>query len=178
MSYISYNGGLFPEFIYGLLLYFVYNYFKSNVPPPPPIALILKIICVGVVFSSFIYLIASDIYGIHFSKNRNLQRGVPALLLVAAMLFLEKSINTKNIIVKFFILLGDASYVMYLFHYHIIVFISRVVFQRLIGNSADIPVEILKFVFTMATTVIASIFLYKFVDMPMQNKLKKLIKNK
>jgi peptidoglycan/LPS O-acetylase OafA/YrhL len=171
--YRSYNGGLFPEFIYGLLLHNFYCHLKSK-QVPPCLLLIVRIICTGIIISSFVYLIASDVTGLYFSGNRNLQKGIPALLLVIASLFLEKNINGKNIVVQFFVLLGDASYVMYLFHYHIIAFLSRVIFQSFIGNNNGIIVEILKLLFTIIVTVIICVYLYKLVDIPIQKKLKKI----
>jgi peptidoglycan/LPS O-acetylase OafA/YrhL len=174
--YRSNHGGLIPEFIYGLLLYFVYNCIKTKISVTPPrLLLVINLICIGIIISSFVYLIASDVMGIYFSENRNLQKGIPALLLVISLLFIEKNINAENIVVRFLVLLGDASYVMYLFHYHIIALFSRVIFQRFILNTTTIAV-ILKLLFTIIVTIIISVYLYKLVDMPIQRKLKKIIR--
>jgi peptidoglycan/LPS O-acetylase OafA/YrhL len=176
--YRSYNGGLFPEFIYGLLLYLIYSHIKSrtSIISSPNILLLIRIICIVVIIGSLVYLITSDVMGVYFSENRNLQKGIPALLLVIAALLLEENVNVKGVIAKIFVLLGDASYAMYLFHYHIIAFLSRVILQKLIGNNNTIIVEILKLLFIIIVTVIISVYLYKFVDMPIQKKLKKLIR--
>jgi peptidoglycan/LPS O-acetylase OafA/YrhL len=74
------------------------------------------------------------------------------------------------------VLLGEASYAMYLFHYHIIAFISRIIFPRVLGNINIFYVEIIKLFFTIAITMIISIYLYKLVDMPIQKGLRKLVK--
>jgi peptidoglycan/LPS O-acetylase OafA/YrhL len=89
---------------------------------------------------------------------------------------MENYINKKNIIVKFLVLLGEASYAMYLFHYHIIAFLSRVIFPRIIGNDNIFFVEMAKLLFTIIATIMISIYLYKLVDMPIQKGLRKIIK--
>ena len=114
--------------------------------------------------------------GFYLSKNRNLQKGIPSLILIVALLVMEDCINSQNVIVKFMICLGEASYAMYLFHYHIIAFLSRVVFPRIIGNNNIFIIEIAKLLFTIIVTIIISIYLYKLVDMPIQKVLRKLIK--
>jgi peptidoglycan/LPS O-acetylase OafA/YrhL len=124
----------------------------------------------------FAFLIGSDIMGFHLSKNRNLQNGIPSLILIMALLVMEDYINRKNVIVKFMVFLGEVSYVMYLFHYHIIAFLSRVIFSRIIGNNNIFVLEITKLLFTIIATIIISIYLYKLVDMPIQKMLKKLLK--
>jgi peptidoglycan/LPS O-acetylase OafA/YrhL len=112
--------------------------------------------------------------GFYFSVNRNLQEGIPSLLLVMALVFIEHYINGNNRCIKFMVLLGEASYAMYLFHYHIIVFLSRIVFPKIGVN--NVAVELLKLVFTITVTIIISIYVYKLVDKPIQSELRKLIK--
>jgi peptidoglycan/LPS O-acetylase OafA/YrhL len=111
-----------------------------------------------------------------FSENRNLQKGIPSLIIIIALLTIENYINKKNVIIKFLILLGEASYAMYLFHYHIIAFLSRVIFPRIIGDINIFYIEIIKLLFTLMVTIVISIYLYKLVDMPIQKWLRKLIK--
>jgi peptidoglycan/LPS O-acetylase OafA/YrhL len=74
------------------------------------------------------------------------------------------------------LLLGDASYAMYLFHYHIIAFISRVIFSRVIGDNNVFMIELVKLLFTIIVTTFVSIFIYKLVDMPIQKRLRNLTK--
>lgn len=123
-------------------------------------------------------MIGSDITGIHFSEDRNLQRGIPSLILITALLIMENYINRQNRIIRFIVLLGEASYTMYLFHYHIIAFLSRVVFPRIIGNTTLFCVEIIKLVLTLMITILISIYLYKLIDMPIQKGLKRFIKKR
>lgn len=114
--------------------------------------------------------------GFYLSKNRNLQNGIPSLILIIALLAMEDYVNRKNVIVKFMVFLGEASYAMYLFHYHIIAFFSRVVFSKIMGNNNIFIVEMTKLLFAIMTTIIISIYLYKLVDIPIQKALRKLIK--
>jgi peptidoglycan/LPS O-acetylase OafA/YrhL len=134
-------------------------------------------LCIVLAIMSYVYLITSDIYGLHIFKNRNIFYGIPALVLVAALLSLEKDL-TDNKFIRFFVKLGEASYAIYLFHYYIVVFFSRIIFVKLLGDNTNSTVEIIKIVITMTVTVIVSIIIYEVVDKPIQNYLRKIMKRK
>jgi peptidoglycan/LPS O-acetylase OafA/YrhL len=110
------------------------------------------------------------------SENRNIQTGIPALILVIGLLFFEPYINGNNKAIKFGILLGDASYVMYLFHPYCIYFFQRLVFPKIIQT--NIIIEIMKAMISILATIIFSIYCYKLVDKPIQNGLRNIFINK
>ena len=170
-----YRAGLFPEFIYGLLLFFIYDYVKRQTKILDISSQSVKIICLSIVVICFAYLVGHDIFGITFSENPNLQKGIPSLILVIALLLIEKQINKQNKIVKFMILLGKASYAMYIFHYLIITVFTRIIFKKVLENNNLFFIEMIILLLTIASTIIISIYSYKLIDMPIQKKLRKLM---
>jgi peptidoglycan/LPS O-acetylase OafA/YrhL len=130
-----YREGLFPEFIVGLLLYEIYSYLNRKtgifeLKNSRPAAAIM--VSAGISVISLAFLAGSDIMGLYVSVNRNLRYGIPSLVTVTALLYIEKYINGQNRCIRFMVLLGEASYAMYLFHYHIIAFLTQINFPKII----------------------------------------------
>jgi peptidoglycan/LPS O-acetylase OafA/YrhL len=125
--------------------------------------------------SSYGFLVFTDFSEFHFSNNRNFYYGIPALLFVMAILFLEENIK-ENKIIRFGIELGEASYVMYLIHYHIVILLARVVFNKIIGTNTNFIIELIKTILAFIATIIISILIYRFIDKPIQKYLRKVLK--
>jgi peptidoglycan/LPS O-acetylase OafA/YrhL len=170
-----YKNGLWPEFIYGLVLYYVYTYCKQYIKMNKFCTTIVTILLLVFTITSFCCLIAGDVYGFNFSGNKNIQRGIPALIIVMTFLFFEKYMNLKNPLIKIGMLLGEASYVMYLFHLHVIAVFSRIIFFGL-KKTGNIVIEVAIVLFIMFITMIVSIILYKYLDKPIQKKVRSLLK--
>ena len=176
-----YQRGLFPEIIYGIALYHLYNYYtlhavtnKGSIINTP----IGQSILTGVGILSFLFLFFSCIYHLHISDNSNIQVGLPALLLVISLIGLEKHINGNNVFIKTGLLLGDASYVMYLFHPFCIYFLQRIIFP-VIALKDNIIIGLIKLFIALLLTGAFSIYLFKWIDNPIQILLrKKLLKKK
>ena len=123
---------------------------------------------------SFLFLFFSCIYHLHIADNSNIQVGLPALLFVVSLIGLEKQINSKNTLIKTGLLLGDASYAMYLFHPFCIYFLQRIIF-RVTGLQDNLFIGMFK----LMLALVFSIYLYKWIDHPIQVLLrKKLLKKK
>jgi peptidoglycan/LPS O-acetylase OafA/YrhL len=165
-----YQNGLFPEFIYGLALYHFYNFYNERFNADKFKAIKIAVFITTAVMS-IAYLVASDIYDLRIFSNRNIYYGIPALTLTVSLLLLEKYIG-NNRIVKFGLKLGDASYAMYLFHPFIILFLSRIIFQKIFGNNDNVILELVKLIFALSLTVFFSMLIYDFVDKPIQNYLR------
>jgi peptidoglycan/LPS O-acetylase OafA/YrhL len=120
-------------------------------------------------------MIFTDVYDFHLTANRNIYYGIPSLMLVISLLFLEEEIK-DNRIVRFGVELGEASYVMYLIHYHIVILLARVVFNRTIGAKSIFIIEIIKIILAFIVTIILSILIYKFIDKPIQKFFRKIIR--
>jgi peptidoglycan/LPS O-acetylase OafA/YrhL len=136
----------------------------------------LKIILLScLAISSYGFLIITDFYKFNFSNNRNLYYGIPALLFVTAILFMEKDIR-ENKIIRFGMELGEASYVMYLIHLHIVVLLGKVVFDKLIGTNSNFILELIETIIAIVVTIIFSILVYRFIDKPIQKYLRNVLK--
>jgi peptidoglycan/LPS O-acetylase OafA/YrhL len=129
----------------------------------------------GLAIGSYVFLIFTDFYKFRFSNDRNFYYGIPALLLVMAILFMEENIK-ENKIIRFGIELGEASYVMYLIHYHVVILLGRVVFNKLLGSNTNSIIELIKIIIAFIVTIIFSILIYRFIDKPIQKYLRNIYK--
>jgi peptidoglycan/LPS O-acetylase OafA/YrhL len=175
-----YQTGLFPEFIYGLLLYCGYGYYgkkhTSNISNKMNGKVILKIVAlIGLAVISYAYLVFRDVYHFTIFHNRNIAVGIPAFVLVSALLLLENTIG-DNKFVRIGIKLGEASYAMYLFHYHIVTFFSRIAFPKIFGDTHGGGMEVVKLIVAILLTAIISVLIYELVDNPIQKHLRKMLK--
>jgi peptidoglycan/LPS O-acetylase OafA/YrhL len=178
-----YQNGLLLEFIYGLLLYQGYVYCGRRfalhytiLPPPPRTKIHYNLISKSIILISLLYLFLSDIYGIQISKNRNINYGIPCLMLVIGVLGLENYINKNSLLIRLGIELGNASYAMYLFHPFVIYFFQRIIFHKI--NLILPGIGLLKLIISLFMTIFVSILIYRLVDKPIQNILRHIIKMK
>jgi peptidoglycan/LPS O-acetylase OafA/YrhL len=172
-----YQNSLFPEFIYGIILFYIYKYFKDK---NKNFILIKNNVINAIIFGSigiicFVYMTGDNIYNWHTIDNRNVYWGIPSLVLVFAFLNLENQIKV-NWVIKFFIKIGDASYVLYLFHTFIIMFFTRIVFVKIIVYNDSLLLSIALEVFIMFSTILGSIVIYNTIDKPIQKYLKTVLK--
>jgi peptidoglycan/LPS O-acetylase OafA/YrhL len=165
---------LLPEFIYGIILYHFFDYFNKQIQIKKSIMLFLIFLILGI--SALLFLILSSIYKMNISDNRNIQIGIPSLILIISMLVFEKSINPKNSLIKFGLKLGDASYVIYLFHPFFIYFLQRLIYPRIFGNNGGIIIKLLQIIFGLLITIAGSMLLYDYIDNPIQKKLRYILK--
>lgn len=165
-----YRNGLLPEFIYGLVLYYFWDYYKNN-----RIKFANSLMVAAGLFA-FIVMIYLDLNESLLWLPRNIRYGIPSLLFVNAFLVLESRINKKNSIIKTGLKLGDASYAMYLFHPFVIYFLSRVVYPKLVGPSKLLFVELGELIFAIILVALVSVLIYEFVDKPSNSFFKKLVK--
>jgi peptidoglycan/LPS O-acetylase OafA/YrhL len=172
-----YGNSLFPEFIYGIALYYIYQYLKRKnrgyllIKNDAINLLVFWIIGIG----SFVFLVGDNIYNWHTVINRNICWGIPALFLVCAFLNLENQIK-DNRFTRFCVTLGDASYVLYLFHTFIATFFTRILFVKIIANNSSLITSILLEIIIMSVTVLGSIIIYNVIDKPVQKQLRKVLR--
>jgi peptidoglycan/LPS O-acetylase OafA/YrhL len=172
-----YQDSLFPEFIYGIVLYYLYEYFRKKNKDYFLIknAIINSALFGIIAIGSFIYLVGDGIYNWHIIKNRNIYCGIPSLVLVLAFLNLETQIK-KNKFINICMDIGDASYVLYLFHTFMIMFFTRILFARIIENNNSLIMSIIMEIIIMFSTVMGSIIIYKIIDKPIQKILRNLLR--
>jgi peptidoglycan/LPS O-acetylase OafA/YrhL len=168
------QGGLLVEFLYGIALYISYDFFKNifhnkNLNIATGISIIIPSIAAII---SFLFLILKDAFHLSLSAIRCIDNGIPSLILVMSFLLLEKYIRRDNKVIKFCILLGDASYAMYLFHYHIFAVLSRIIYPR-IPILDSFTWELVKLFISMFAIIFGSLAIYLFMDKPVQRFFKK-----
>jgi peptidoglycan/LPS O-acetylase OafA/YrhL len=170
----KYKNGLFPEFIYGIILYYLYRRKPGN----DSISAVKVILLATLAVISYAYMVCSKITGFHIASNRNIYYGLSAVTLTGAVLFLEAAIK-ENRLVKFLVKLGEASYVMYLFHYHSVLFFSRIVFPKIFGTgNRNTAFELLKLTLAISFTVLVSLLLYELLDKRIQQYVRNFLKKK
>jgi exopolysaccharide production protein ExoZ len=92
--------------------------------------------------------------------------GMPSGLILLSLLNLEKNHGLR--FSKFLIMLGDASYVLYLIHFPMMLLLNKI--PVLLGYSFSINTEIYYSYFIIISIVITSIYIHKWVEKPL-NKL-------
>jgi len=160
-----------PEFVYGILLYYAYAYARFH---EQKVVARLPWLFAALALASLACLLAHDLAGLTFATPRYVQVGIPALVFVAALLGLESRLARDTPLIRFGLLLGDASYGMYLFHYHIIALLSRVVFRHLGLGDGSFGVELVKVLAAFAAVIAGGVCVYILLDRPIQARLRPL----
>jgi exopolysaccharide production protein ExoZ len=149
------------EFAMGFLIYQFYH----KLPLNNILSVILLIIGLSI-FVGFGYEVSDfDNY------KRLLIFGFPSALIVLAMLNLEK--NQAILIPKFWILLGDASYSLYLIHFPILLLMNKL--PQILGYSFTVNQEVIYSYFIILTIIVSSIIVHKYIEKPLSKSVGKLI---
>ena len=115
-----------------------------------------------------ILLLLVSIAAINFNLPRFFSYGtMGALVLFFFLFFID-----DNFFPKIFILLGDASFAIYLVHPYIIQFFYKI----LKINDSNIISNLLVSALSVALTLLVSILIYKYLEKPINIKIKKLFK--
>ncbi|MDO3644438.1 acyltransferase [Mucilaginibacter sp. L3T2-6] len=165
-----YRNGLLPEFIYGLALYYFWDYHRTHKTKTG------DAIMIGAGLVAFALMIYFDLSNSLAGTPRNIRYGIPSLLFVNAFVVLEGWINEKNRIVKVWLKLGDASYAMYLFHPFVIYFLLRVVYPKIPVTRGLLLIDLSEVIFAMVSVALVSALIYELIDKPSNIFFKKLIK--
>jgi len=161
--------GLMPEFIFGLIVFNLYDYFsKKNLGKNNFRTVVLVLIAI----SSFLFLVMEEPFKFDFF-GRNIQRGIPSALLVISMLMLEKEIRDGKLM-DFGMILGDASYAMYLIHPFSVYFCQRLIYPRIFNGADNLFLEIIKVLIVLVFSIITSIYAFKLIDDPLQKWLRNI----
>jgi peptidoglycan/LPS O-acetylase OafA/YrhL len=164
-----YCGELSFEFISGIILYHLYCYFNQKTTNQKAKIVILSFLGIA----SYGFLIFSQIYDFSLSSYRSINWGIPAFIFVSSMLFLENNIKDIKILRIVSMKIGNASYIMYLVHFHVQAFFIRIVFSKIAAFHGSFIIEIVKFLLTSAIIIAISIAMHKFIEKPIQNYFRK-----
>jgi hypothetical protein len=151
------------EFLFGFLIYQFYEKINlSNL-----ISVLLLII------SLFIIVFFGYSVGDYDSYRRVLTFGFPSGLILIALLNLEK--NKAISFPRFTILLGDASYALYLIHFPMMLLLNKI--PQILGFTFSGSAEVWYSYFIIFSIVITSIFVHKWVEKPVAKKLNSILAN-
>ena len=150
-----YSNTILFEFIFGLIAYYIWKNYNIKYSE---ISLLKKNILFF--FLTFIILI---LVNTHLPRVINF--GIPAFFVVLIFLFFLKNFQFP----KIFILLGDASYCLYLIHPYVIQFFYK--FLNISG--LNLIQEISYTVIIIICTLLISIIFFKFIEKPINLKLRK-----
>ena len=150
------------EFMFGFLIYPLHEKIKlSNI-----ISVILLIISI-----SIIALFGYDI-GDYDSYKRVLTFGLPSGLILLSLLNLEN--NNAISFPKITLTLGDASYALYLIHFPMMLLMNKI--PQILGYNFSAIQEVWYSYFIIISMVISSIYVHKWIEMPVAKKLNSLLK--
>lgn len=149
---------LLLEFIFGMILANVYS--KINIKPIVAFLLIL---------SGMLFILTFDASGIApelVPKLRFIFWGIPAFLIVAGFVFIENKYG--NFVPNITVILGNASYSLYLFHSFVI---SAVV---LIMIKLNVKYAFLMVLIAITSSLLSGFIIHKFFEVPMLRRLRNM----
>jgi peptidoglycan/LPS O-acetylase OafA/YrhL len=159
------------EFAFGLCLSICYRNARDINIIFPVLSLILGLFFYGYyifngygVFSEAEYVLAGVT-----SLQRAIFWGIPSFLIVFGLLFIERAMKEKFFASNIFLLLGDASYSIYLIH-PIILLLFAGLWKRLPIVSTYISMDLLVIILLMLAIVFGIIF-HKKVESPFLRKI-------
>ncbi len=150
------------EFMFGFLIYPFYEKIKLSTI----ISVILLIISI-----SIIALFGYDI-GDYDSYKRVLTFGLPSGLILLSLLNLEN--NNAISFPKITLTLGDASYALYLIHFPMMLLMNKI--PQILGYNFSAIQEVWYSYFIIISMVISSIYVHKWIEMPVAKKLNSFLK--
>ncbi len=151
------------EFMFGFLIYQFYEKIKlSNI-----ISVILLI------FSILIIVLFGYEIGDYDSYKRVLTFGLPSGLILLSLLNLEN--NDSISFPKFTLTLGDASYALYLIHFPMMLLMNK--FPQIMGYNFTAEQEVLYSYFIIFSIIISSVYVHKWIEIPVAKKLNSLLKD-
>ncbi|MEO6283912.1 MAG: acyltransferase [Dyadobacter sp.] len=161
-----YSGSIVLEFVIGSLLFYYWT--QQKVAPSSSVQSLG--IVLGVLSFGFL-IIADHLYDPRV--YRFLVFGIPAFFVTNMFLVLERRVNPKNKLHALAILLGDASYAMYLVHPFVIYAFIRLVFKRF--KVEGIAFELTELIVTLIIVCLVSIAIHRWFEKPVMKKLKRLL---
>ena len=149
------------EFMFGVLIFQFYEKMRLS-----------NIVSSVILICSF-FIIVFYGYGIgdYDSYQRVLAFGFPSGMMLIALLNLEN--NHAISFPKFTLTLGDASYALYLIHFPMMLFMNKL--PELFGFTLVDSQEIWYSYFIIISIVIASVWVHKWVEIPISKKLINLL---
>lgn len=165
-----FENGLIPEFIFGILLYYLWRFYKSNQ------SIIVDSFVFALAALAIAYMIYCDMQNYSLFGSRNLDRGIPSFIVVFSFLIIDKYFIYNHFLVKLSIKLGEASYFMYLFHPFILFGLTRLIYPIIFNYKDSLVIEFLKLLISIFAVLVISLIGYRYLDKPIGRFTSKLLK--
>lgn len=155
-----YGDTIVLEFILGMLVFHVVQYAEQH-PPPRGIAELQKAVYASsIVVGLLMLLFAKEVFG---TADRWIASGIPAFIVLGSAVMLER-IHGWRVRNKLSILIGDASYVLYLSHVYVLTALVRL----FIGNrSFSEPVGQVLSLALIAASTLVGVMIYRYCEKPL-----------
>ena len=167
-----YKNSISLEFIYGIALYHFHRYANMSKISLNKTAKVISLLSLAIISYGFL---AFNDFAKFVSNKEYIFDGIPALILVASILFLEENIKPTRII-QFGVKLGEASYAMYLIHFLMVNFLGKGL-NKIMGANGIFAIELIKVIIAFAITIFFSIMIHRFIDSPIQNYFRNKLRN-
>jgi peptidoglycan/LPS O-acetylase OafA/YrhL len=154
------------EFAYGIAAFHVVRYAESRARQRSDVRGHKGVLVAGVVLGLVSLAFSDELFG---ACPRWLASGIPAFVVVVCAVLLER-IHAIKITNRWLILIGDASYVMYLIHAYIVFGVLRLVFVN--HGTSELAGQLMT-IGLMAVSTVAAIVIYRFYEQPILRFLKR-----
>jgi len=159
-----YGDPIVVEFLYGILIFYAFGRYSAKQETRRPSGLSFACCVVAIIAACILLPVNQYFYrniaGYDLIRLRFLFLGVPAAVLVASAVMLERrfSIAVRS---RKLLMLGDASYVIYLTHLYLIFAVLRLVFKGAY-HGPQIAQWLLVFLFVLASIPVAIVVHLRF----------------
>jgi exopolysaccharide production protein ExoZ len=153
------------EFMFGMLAFHLVRAFEKSAwrERAPAVQRAVLVTIVAVTLALLLSRVASS------TAPRWFSNGIPAFFLVVAAILLER-VHDMKITNRWAVLIGDASYVLYLSHAYVVFGVIRVVLRH--RTFSEVPGQLIVFGLMVLSSIVA-ILIHRFVEKPMLHFLKK-----
>lgn len=152
------------EFMFGIVAFQIVRYAEDHPLRKYP-AVQKAVLALGVAAGLACLAFRTEIFG---SGPRWFQAGIPSFVVVVCAVLLE-SVHDTKVTNKIAVLVGDASYVLYLLHAYIVFGVIRLVVGK---RTFSEPVGQLVVLGLMAISALAAVLVYRYFEQPILKRLK------
>lgn len=161
------------EFLFGLLLFVLWSRGEAALRAADgAVRRIVFVLAAALLIAGLVWLARQDPNAVSLvGFDRVLRYGIASLAVVGGALLLEPLVR-DGAITRWLLVLGSASYAIYLFHPLVLGFFSRVLFAGAIGSSG-VMIRLLLLLVTLLAVALSSIVIDRYYDQPIQRALKR-----
>lgn len=165
---VSYFYGypIVTEFIFGMVAFHYVRYAEAHAPVGRQIDGQKWMLLISAVGGLVLLWFIEELFG---STDRWLSSGIPAFVVVGSAVMLER-IHGWRVVDKLTILIGDASYVLYLSQAYVVLGITRLVLG---GRRFSEPVGQIVVLGLMAVSVVVAVVLHRYGEKPLLAYIKR-----